>query len=63
LKLLAQEAQELIKPFTLTELEEALKNMDANASPGPEGLSVGFYKEFWSDRGQICHPRDVSRPA
>jgi hypothetical protein len=45
-RLIDEEAQELIKPFTLTELEEA---MDANAAPGPDGLSVGFYKEIWRE--------------
>jgi hypothetical protein len=44
-----EEALELIKPFTLKELEEALKDMDLNASPGPDGIPVGFYKEFWNE--------------
>jgi hypothetical protein len=37
----------LIKSFTIKELEYALKDMDINASPRPDGLSVGFYREFW----------------
>jgi hypothetical protein len=48
-RLTDQEAQELIKPFTIKELEEALKDMDVNASPGPDGLPVGFYREFWQE--------------
>jgi hypothetical protein len=48
-RLTDEEAQEVIKPFTLTELEEALKDLDTNASPVPDGLSMGFYKEFWSE--------------
>jgi hypothetical protein len=48
-RLTNEEAQELIRPFTVTELEEALKDMDSNTAPGPDGLSVSFYKEFWSE--------------
>jgi hypothetical protein len=44
-----EEAQELVKPFTSKELEEALKDMDANSAPGPDGLPVGFYREFWNE--------------
>jgi hypothetical protein len=31
------------------ELEDDLKDMDPNASPEPDGLSVSFYKEFWAE--------------
>jgi hypothetical protein len=48
-RLADEEALALIKPFTLKELEEALKDMDANASPGPDGIPVGFYKGFWNE--------------
>jgi mannosylglycoprotein endo-beta-mannosidase len=48
-RLADEEAQELIKPFTSKELEDALKDMDVNASPGPDGLPVGFYREFWKE--------------
>jgi hypothetical protein len=41
-----EEAQNLIKPFTLKELGDALKDMDPNASPGPDGLFVSFIKNF-----------------
>jgi hypothetical protein len=47
-RLTDEEAHELIKPFTLKELEEALKDMDANASPGPDGIPVGCQKIFAS---------------
>jgi hypothetical protein len=43
------EAGELIRPFTIKELEEALKDMDVNSAPGPDGLPVGFYREFWNE--------------
>jgi hypothetical protein len=45
-RLTDKEAQNLIKPFTLKELEDALKDMDPNASPGPDGLPFSFYREF-----------------
>jgi hypothetical protein len=40
------EAQELVKPYTIKELEEPLKDMDINATPGLDGLPVGFHREF-----------------
>jgi hypothetical protein len=48
-RLTDKEAQNLIKPFTLQELEDSLKDMDPNASPGPDGLPVSFYREFWTE--------------
>lgn len=45
-----EEAAELIQPFTLTEIETALKDMDSSSEPGPDGLPAGFYKKMW---GQI----------
>jgi hypothetical protein len=44
-----EEAQELIRPFTLKEIEGALKDMEVNSAPGPDGLPVGFYREFWPE--------------
>jgi hypothetical protein len=43
------EAVELIKPFSLKEIEIALKEMDCNSAPGPDGFPVGFYRVFWDD--------------
>jgi hypothetical protein len=48
-RLLDEESLELVKPFTIKELEEAFKDMDMNASPGPDGLPVGFYRVFWHE--------------
>lgn len=42
-----EEANDLIKPFTMEELERALKDMDASLAPGPDGQPVGSYREFW----------------
>jgi hypothetical protein len=48
-RLSEEEAQELIRPFSLTELEGALKDMDVNSAPGPDGLPVSFYLVFWQN--------------
>ena len=42
-----EENEELTKPFTLEELDVALKEMRNGTAPGPDGLSIEFYKEFW----------------
>jgi hypothetical protein len=46
-KLTDEEALNLMRPFTMKELEEALKDMDPSSAPGPDGLGVGFYLAFW----------------
>ena len=35
--------------LTKTECEEALKSMNADKTPGTDGLTVEFYKAFWDD--------------
>ena len=35
--------------LTKTEYEEALKSMNADKTPGTDGLPVEFYKAFWDD--------------
>lgn len=42
------EAQDLVKLFTIPKLECASVDMDASSAPHPDGLSVGFYREFSS---------------
>ena len=36
-------------PLTLHEIDCALKNMNNNKSPGPDGFTSEFYQVFWSD--------------
>ena len=38
----------LVTPFSLEELDAALKEMKNNMAPGPDGFSVEFLKTFWS---------------
>jgi hypothetical protein len=52
-RLAEEEAVELIKPFSLKEIEEALMDMDTTAAPGPDGLPVGFYRAFWPELKHI----------
>lgn len=42
-----QDNLELIKDFTLEEIESALKETKTNTASGPDGFSVTFYKAFW----------------
>ncbi|RLN00119.1 hypothetical protein C2845_PM06G25340 [Panicum miliaceum] len=48
-KLSEEDAQELIRPFSIEEIERALKEMDPSSAPGPYELPVGFYREFWEE--------------
>lgn len=42
-----EENERLTAPFSLEEIENAMKEMKVNTVPGPDGLSVCFLKEFW----------------
>ena len=39
--------------LSLAELSSGLSNMSKNKSPGPDGLSVEFYSQFWNLLGPI----------
>jgi len=39
----------LIRPFIEVEVKAAVWDCDGYKSPGPDGISLGFIKEFWSD--------------
>ena len=45
-KLSEEDRVELGKPFSMEEIEFAVKTMKTNTAPGPDGFSVQFYKEF-----------------
>lgn len=47
-KLSFAEAGILTKPFCLEEVKQAVWECDSYKSPGPDGVSFGFVKEFWS---------------
>ena len=48
----AEMNEELLKPFVEDEVKHALKQMDANTTPGPDGLPPLFYKQFWGKIGK-----------
>ena len=41
------DAGSLIIPFTQEEVKQAIWDCDSYKSPGPDGVSFGFLKEFW----------------
>jgi len=43
----AEDNQWLIRPFTMAELEVAVKEMKVNTAPGPDDFSTNFFKNFW----------------
>jgi hypothetical protein len=42
------ESGNIIRPFTLEEVKQAIWDCDSYKSPGPDGVSFGFLKQFWS---------------
>lgn len=41
----------LTRPYTATEVEQALHMMGANKAPGPDGFTAGFYQVHWDVLG------------
>ncbi|KAK2372487.1 hypothetical protein QL285_073613 [Trifolium repens] len=37
----------LVAPFSLLEIEEAVRDCDGSKCPGPDGFNLAFIKEFW----------------
>lgn len=46
-KLNEQDNFYLDKPFTIEEIKEAVCDVEADIAPGPDGIPVTFYREFW----------------
>ena len=46
-KVNAAENDRLTRPFTLEEVDAALKEIKNGTAPGPDGLSIEFFKQFW----------------
>ena len=42
----------LLKPFVEAEVLIALRQMDANTAPGPDGLPPLFFKQYWGKIGR-----------
>jgi hypothetical protein len=42
-----QENEDLMRSFTVAELDFVLRDTKSDTAPGPDGLPVQFYKRFW----------------
>ena len=45
-KLNQEEIENLNGPITSTEIETVIRNLSANKSPGPDGVTAEFYQKF-----------------
>ena len=41
----------LTRPFSITEMWDAISSFKNNKSPGPDGMSIEFYKSVFETRG------------
>lgn len=39
-----EDREELVKPFTMEEVEKGVKSMKINTAPGPDGFTVSFFR-------------------
>ena len=49
LRLSVMDSTNLIRPFSLDELKQAVWDCDSFKSPGPDGICLGFIKQFWTE--------------
>ena len=55
-----QEASSCEGNFKIKELTEAIQEMKTNKSPGLDGLTAEFYKQFWPLLGNLLNPFNTS---
>ncbi|MCI42420.1 cysteine-rich receptor-like protein kinase, partial [Trifolium medium] len=39
----------LTKPFSVDEVKAAVWDCGSYKSPGPDGVNLGFFKDFWAE--------------
>jgi len=50
------EGGSLTKPFSVAEVKTVVWDCDSYKSPGPDGVNIGFLKEFWDDvKGDVMN--------
>ena len=54
-KVSTTENERLTQEFTLEEVDAALKQIKNGTAPGPDGLSIEFFKHFWSQLRLLIH--------
>ena len=55
LKLNEEEAESLNRPLTPDEIETVIKKLPTHKSPGPDGFTGEFYREFKGELTPILH--------
>ena len=48
-----EEIENLDRPITSTEIETVIRNLSANKSPGPDGVTAEFYQKFREEKTPI----------
>ena len=47
-QLTPEQRDSLVRPFTVEEVQSARARLNGEGDPGPDGLPILFYKEFWA---------------
>ena len=58
---LSEESKQLLDAdISIEDIQLALKKMNNNKSPGPDGISIEFYKLFWNTVSKDLHEVFIS---